>query len=77
MEITELKQTAQDSFIISFSDGTSIKTVLSVVADYSLYSGRELSDEEDSAVVSASELGRAQGRALCIIGATPLRERGR
>lgn len=74
MEITLLKQTGGEAYVMELSNGESIKTVLSVVSDYSLYEGRELSDEELEAVRDASSLGRAKLRALRIIGAAAMSE---
>ncbi|MBR5261732.1 MAG: regulatory protein RecX [Oscillospiraceae bacterium] len=53
---------------MTLDNGEEIKTLLSVVADFSLYTGRELSDEEYADVVSASARGRAKERAVWIIG---------
>jgi len=66
--ITELRQTAPERYILTLDNGEEIKTLLSVVADFSLYTGRELTEEEYSEVVSASARGRAKERALWIIG---------
>ena len=74
MEITQLTQSSGESFVVELENGESFKTVLSVVADFSLYSGRELSDEELCEVRDASSLGKAKQRALRIIGAAALSE---
>jgi len=74
VEITLLKQTGAESYIIELSSGESLKTVFTVVADFSLYTGRELSASELAAVREASNLGCAKQRALRIIGAAPMSE---
>ena len=74
MEITKLTQSSGESFVIELENGEVFKTVLSVVADFSLYSGRDLSDDELLEVQNASSLGKAKQRALRIIGAVPLSE---
>jgi regulatory protein len=68
MVITELKQTAPERYVAVFDDGRELKTTLSVVADFSLYSGRELTEEEYHKVCSASSLSLAKARALNLIG---------
>lgn len=69
--ITALRQLSPERFELSIDGGESFKTTLNVVADFSLYAGRELTEEELEAVRSASELGRARERALRIIGTRP------
>ena len=52
-----------------------MKMGLAVVADFSLYTGRELSAEEYSAIVESAGLSRTKERALRMIGARPMSER--
>lgn len=73
--VTELRQTGGERYELSFSDGTRVKTTLSVVADFSLYTGRELSAEEYAAICNASSLARCKERAMRIIGLRPLSQR--
>ena len=75
MTVTELKQISAEQYTVTFSNGVSVKTTLAVVADYSLYSGRELTDEEYAAVSSASALARCRERAMKLIGLRPYGER--
>lgn len=75
MTVQELRQTAGERYEMLLYDGTKIKTTLSVVAEFSLYTGRELGDEELKAVISASELGRCKDRAMRIIGARAMSQR--
>lgn len=69
MTITELKSLGGERFTLSFDDGSSIKTRLSVVADMSLYSGRELTESEYRKLLDASSLAECKARAMLIIGA--------
>ncbi|MBE7018186.1 MAG: regulatory protein RecX [Ruminococcaceae bacterium] len=75
MTVTELREIRPEHYEVKFSDGCSMKMGLAVIADFSLFTGRELSDEEFAAVSEAAGLGRAKERALRIIGARPLSER--
>ena len=69
MIITELKKKAPERYTAVFDDGSELDTTLSVVADFSLYSGRELTEEEYRQVCSASSLAMAKTRAMQMIGA--------
>ena len=75
MTVTELRELRPEHYEVKFSDGSSMKMGLAVIADFSLYSGRQLSDEEFSAINEAAGFGRAKERALRMIGARPLSER--
>lgn len=72
MTVTEVKQTHGERYVLVLSDGSVVKTTLSVVADLSLYAGRELSEGELSEVTAASRLERAKLRAMNIISARPM-----
>jgi len=72
MTITELREITQGRFIVGFSDGSEMRLNLDIVADLSLFRGRELSDEEFGAIKSSSELSGCKEKALKIIGARPL-----
>lgn len=72
MTITEFRETAQGKFIVGFSDGSEMKLSLNIVADLSLFKGRELSDEEFSCLQSSVMLSSCKERALRIIGARPM-----
>lgn len=69
--VTALRQLSPDRFELTIDGGESFRTTLNVVADFSLYTGRELEESELAAVRSASELSRARDRALRIVGARP------
>ena len=73
--ITELRQLSSERYELSFSDGNTVKTAFTVVADYSLYTGRELTEEELSEVLDASALAACKDRAMRIISARPMSER--
>ncbi len=75
MTVEQLRQTAGERYELLLSDGSRIKTTLSVVAEYSLYTGRELDSGELKAVIAASELSRCKDRAMRIIGARPMSQR--
>lgn len=75
MTVTQLREIRPQHYEVNFSDGSSMKMGLAVIADFSLYAGRELTEEEFSEVREAADLGRAKERALRIIGARPMSER--
>ncbi len=70
--IAEVKQTHGERYALVLSDGSVVKTTLAVVADHSLYAGRELSEAELAEVTGASRLERAKVRAMNIISARPM-----
>ena len=72
MTITEFRETAQGKFIVGFSDGSEMKLSLDIVADLSLFKGRELSDEEFLHLQSSVKLSSCKERAFRIIGARPM-----
>jgi len=71
MTITELREVSQGRFVVGFSDGSEMKLSLDIVADLSLFKGRELEDAEFSRLKSAAALSACKERALRIIGARP------
>ena len=75
MIITELKAVSNDRFLVGFDDGSELRVPLSVVADLSLHTSQELSEEEHRALLDAAALANAKARALRIIGARPLSEK--
>ncbi|MGI5985849.1 MAG: regulatory protein RecX [Clostridiales bacterium] len=72
MTITELREITAGKFIAGFSDGSEMRLGLDIIADLSLFKGRELSDEELSKIKSYSEFSSCRERALRIIGARPM-----
>ena len=75
MTVTELREIRPEHYEVKFSDGSSMKMGLAAVADFSIYTGRELTEQEFSALSAAAGLGRAKERALRMIGARPLSQR--
>ena len=75
MTVTQLREIRPEHYEVQFSDGSSMKMGLAVIADFSLYTGRELSDEEYAEICDSAGLGRAKERALRMIGARPMSER--
>ncbi len=72
MTITELRETIQGKFVVGFSDGSEMRLSLDIVADLSLFKGRELTEEEFSCLQSSSKLSACKERALRIIGTRPM-----
>ncbi len=75
MTITELREASSGKYTVGFSDGSEMRLSLDIVADLSLYRGRELSNEEFSRLKASAELSSCKERALRIIGARPLSEK--
>lgn len=75
MTVTELREIRPEHYELKFSDGSSMKMGLAVIADFSLYTGRELTEAEYAEIAAAAGLGRARERALRMIGARPLSTR--
>lgn len=72
MEITELRETSKGKFVVGFVDGSEIKASLDIVADLSLFKGRDLTDEEFARLSERARLSSCKERALRIIGARPM-----
>lgn len=72
MTVTQIREIRPEHFELSFSDGSSLKVGLAQIADFSLYSGRELTQEELCDLQQAAGLSRAKERALRMIGARPM-----
>lgn len=68
---TKPRTSAPERFFICFSDGTTLKTTSSVIADHHLYVGRILTDEEYTTICCDTALAATKQRALRIIGARP------
>jgi regulatory protein len=67
IRITEIKQITSDQYVATLAGGGTLDTFVSVIADYSLYAGRELTDDEFAEVERASAFADAKFRALRII----------
>ena len=64
MLITAIRQTAPGRLTVCLEDGTEIKSTLSAVTDLRLYSGRELDEDELSALRLASARSLSREKAL-------------
>ena len=71
MKITKMTQSkkVQDRYYLDLEDGTSLKVNVNLIADYSLYTGRDLSDEELESLKEASVSNELKMRALRMTGA--------
>lgn len=72
MTISEVKQTHGQRYVLIMEDGSVLKTTFAVVADHSLYAGRELTGEEMREITEDSRLERAKIRAMNIISVRPM-----
>ena len=70
MKITKMTQSkkVQDRYYLDLEDGSSIKVNVALIADYSLYTGRELSDEELQSLKEAALSNEIKARALRMTG---------
>ena len=70
MTVVELTVSAKnhDRFTVSFDDGSELKVKTAQVADFSLYKGRELSDDEYGELCGAARLSASKSRALNMLG---------
>lgn len=75
IEITELRQISDERFELTLGTGEKFKVTLNDVVDFSLYTGRELTEEELETLRAAAALSRTRERALNIIGARAMSER--
>jgi regulatory protein len=58
----------QDTYYLEFEDGSTLKVNVALIADYSLFTGRELDGEEYEALKAGAASAAAKARALRIIG---------
>ena len=72
LQISELKDLGRERFLAVLSDGRETRVSTAMIADLALYSGRELAEEEQEMLFSASALLECKERALRIIGARPM-----
>ena len=68
IENVEKTEKSKEIFTINFDNGTNIKVSTTQIADFGLYSGRELTDEEYIGLKSAIERSSSKARALRILG---------
>ncbi len=57
-----------DTFYAAFEDGESLRVNVALIADYSLYTGRELDEDEYESLKASTQSSSAKARALRIIG---------
>jgi regulatory protein len=57
-----------DIFYAEFEDGSSLRVNIALIADYSLYTGRELDEDEFDSLKSSAGAATAKARALRILG---------
>ena len=76
MEVTVFRQIAPDRFELQLDGGEAFRVGINEVADFSLYTGRCLTEAEAEALVSAAALARTKERALRIISQRAMSERG-
>lgn len=66
--LTELTYISKDSCAVRFSDGDELRLSPATARDFSLFPGKELSDDECAALCAAADLDDAKSRALRLIG---------
>lgn len=64
-----------DRFYAEFEDGSGMTVTVALIADFSLYTGRELEDDEYDALKAASVSASSKARALRILGKRNLSRR--
>ncbi len=62
----------EDRWYAELDNGATIKANLALIADYSIYTGREFTDEECADLTRAASLASARDRAFRILGARML-----
>jgi len=74
MKITKMtpSQHVKDRWFAVLEDGTSLKLTVALIADYGLFSGRELTDGELEALRQDAGKTNAKERAARIVGARPV-----
>lgn len=75
MRITQLKQLSSDRFLLTFDDAGELRVPLNLVADLSLYTGKELDGAEYAALINAAQLSGAKERAMRLINLRPMSEK--
>ena len=70
MTVVELtvSEKNHDRFTVGFDDGSELRVKTAQVADFSLYKGRELSDEQYLELCGEAALGASKTRALNMLG---------
>ena len=73
-KLTESKN-VKDRWYADIEGGESLKINLAIIADYSIFTGRELSEEELSSLRAAASRMNAKARALRILGVRAMSRR--
>lgn len=60
--------------MLHFSDGSTMRLPTALVGDFGLYGGKELGEEDLSALMSAAQRASAKNRAVRIVSATAISE---
>jgi len=70
MRIEDLSQmeNKKNDIVVRFEDGSKMNVSVAQIADYSLYSGRELTDDEYASLREELELSSSKARAMRILG---------
>lgn len=68
-------ENARDRFKAVFDDGTALRVTAAQIADFGLYSGLSLSDEDFCGLREGIERGSAKARALRIVGSRNISSR--
>ena len=69
------QEKSKTRFIVRFEDDSEIKVSPAQIADFGLYTGRELTDDEYRQIKDAIELSNAKARAIRILGNRNLSKR--
>lgn len=74
MKITGITQSKKSAgrYYVSLEDGTELRVNVALIADYSLYTGRDLTDSEFEALKKSANQFAAKSRALKMINARAL-----
>ena len=62
----------KDRYYIDFDGDISLTVTINQIADYSLFTGRELDDDEFAALSADANLSSAKSKALKMLGARPM-----
>ena len=62
----------KDRYYIDFEEDGSITATINQIADFSLFTGRELTDAEYKELIGAASLSEAKSRALRMLGTRPM-----
>ena len=68
MKIVGISDKGNDIFVVKLDNGVQIKTTVTVVADYALFSGKEMDEKAVDELRAAASAAGAKRRAVRIIG---------